>query len=232
MPAGAKCVYATACLEPLSVTDLAKTIPMSRTSVKHHVNTLICLGWVAKVRQGRRVLVIPTAPTAVQERFAEELRQDLAMAVYAGEARMKVLIDEIVVSRDFVDNARPDFLRSPLTEFNLEADRYHRRLVMWDYRGAQHRGATTRFPDRRVVYKIRVNDILKSGLSSEEGIPLIVVTKADLSIEGVQKLVPTGMKTWPLVEGPYLAAIRQACEEYQKMDTGEEQLPGAERSKG
>jgi hypothetical protein len=60
------------------------------------------------------------------------------------------------------------------------------------------------------------------GMSTEQEITLVVVTKKDLTIEGMTRLIPEGLATWPLVDGPYLQAVREIAEQYIRSDTGEE----------
>lgn len=230
IPFPAKLVYVAACLEPMSASDISGIMGMSRNTVDTHATYLRNMEWIVKRRTGRKILILPTAPAAVQVRYGKRLEDDLEMAVHAGEARMKLLVDEIQVCRDSLDNVRPSYLRSPLTRFNLEVDRLVRGEALWEYRGAQHLGPTKKYPDPKMAETTRINDLLKQGLCVEQGLTLIVVYKKDLSVEGILNLIPDHLRTWPMVEGPYLETIRQVCRNYQAMDTGEDSLPGEERS--
>ena len=217
-----KCLYVTACMEPLSISDLVRLTRLSRNHAKERVRSLVSLGWLALRSQGRKTLVLPTAPDAVQVKYAERLRIEISMATYRGEAQMKVLLDVIVVARDFIDNARPDYLKSPITTFNLEVDRLYPRRAGFEYDGAQHRKPVAKLGGQAKYDTTRINDLLKAGMIVEANIQLIHVVKADLTIEGMQRLVPATMKTWPLVDGPYLRAVRETCADYMTMETGDE----------
>ncbi len=219
---GAKGLYMTACLEPFSIRELARVARLSRTTVKTHLKTLSDLGWIVLRRKGKRILVLPTAPDPIQRKHAGLLKVRLSMVFFRGEAQMKLILDILVVSRNFVENARPDFLKSPMTEFRLEVDRLYVDVVGFEYDGSQHQRPAAKFGGQPKYDKTRVNDLIKAGLATEANIQLIRVVKSDLTIEGIQSLVPASMKTWPLVEGPYLQAVRETCADYMKMDTGDE----------
>jgi hypothetical protein len=103
---------------------------------------------------------------------------------------------------------------------SLEYDRYYRNTAAFEFNGAQHRRPTQRY-DKQKYTVTRTHDLIKSGLSTEKNIILIAVTKPDLTIEGMLKLIPKSLKTWPLVEGAYLTAVRETCDEYMKSETGE-----------
>lgn len=218
----AKTIYVTACLSPQSISGLSHAVAMSTNNVRHHLQALALKDWVELRSKGRQVLVLPSAPHKIQHNHAEQLRVRLCMAFYRGEAQMKTLLDTLVVSRNFVDNARPDFLKSPVTQFNLEVDRLYPGVVGFEYDGPQHRHPTLKYGSKSAYGKTRLNDLLKSGLALEANIQLVHVIKAHLTVEGIKGLVPTSMKTWPLVDGPYLRAIRETCADYMKMDTGDE----------
>ncbi|MEX0974191.1 MAG: helix-turn-helix domain-containing protein [Bacillota bacterium] len=218
----AKTIYLTACLEPLSITELCRISSMSRGRVRYHLQALARQGWIVLRKEGRRVLVLPTAPDVVQVKHAKILKAMVSMALFRGEAQMKVLLDVLVVSRYFVENARPDFLRSPVTGLNLEVDRLYPDVAGFEYEGAQHSRPAVKFGGKPKYDNTRVNDLIKAGMTVEANIQLVRVVKADLTVEGMQRLIPASMKTWPLVEGPYLQAIRETCAEYMQMDTGEE----------
>jgi len=220
--ATSKCLYLTACLEPLSLSELTRMTHLSRNHVKAKVRDLVNTGWLALRQQGRRTLVLPTAPDPVQVKHGERLKIVISMALYRGEAQMKVLLDVIIVSRDFIDNARPDFLKSPISTFNLEVDRLYPKVAGYEYDGVQHSKPVAKFGGQAKYDTTRINDLIKSGMIVEANIQLIHVVKADLTIEGMQRLIPASQKTWPLVEGPYLQAVRETCADYMKMDTGEE----------
>ncbi|MGE5578917.1 MAG: winged helix-turn-helix domain-containing protein [Bacillota bacterium] len=217
----AKCVYLTACLEPMSLADLTRATGLSRNCVKARVRSLVEAGWIVLRLDGRKKLALPTAPQAVQQKYAEILKVRLSMAMYRGEAQMKLLLDTIVVSRNFVENARPDFLKSPVTSLNLEVDRLYPEVAGFEYLGAQHMKPYAAFGGQAKYETTRLNDLIKAGMTVEANIELVHVVKVDLTIEGMQRLIPPKMKTWPLVEGPYLRTVRETCADYMKMETGD-----------
>jgi biotin operon repressor len=89
----AKCVYLAACLEPMSLADLGRATGLSRNCIKARVRSLVKAGWIEVRADGRKKLALPTAPQAVQQKYAEILKVRLSMAMYRGEAQMKLLLD-------------------------------------------------------------------------------------------------------------------------------------------
>ncbi|NPV52571.1 MAG: hypothetical protein HPY71_03500 [Firmicutes bacterium] len=94
---------------------------------------------------------------------------------------MKSWLDLLVDDKDYEDNARPDFLKNPLTEQNLEYDRYYRRGVAFEFNGPQHYGPTERYPNKRGARERRARDLVKKALSIENGVQLVIVHSQDLT---------------------------------------------------
>jgi len=57
-----------------------------------------------------------------------------------GERNMKIILDKLLPNHEFIDNYRPEWLKNPITNKNLELDRYYPVLkIGFEYNGAQHR---------------------------------------------------------------------------------------------
>lgn len=56
------------------------------------------------------------------------------------ELRLKVLLDKVLPTEEYMDNYRPDWLKNPETGCNLELDRFYPNLKIGiEFNGPQHR---------------------------------------------------------------------------------------------
>lgn len=56
------------------------------------------------------------------------------------ELRLKVLLDKVLPTEEYMDNYRPDWLKNPETGYNLELDRFYPNLKIGiEFNGPQHR---------------------------------------------------------------------------------------------
>ena len=117
-----------------------------------------------------------------------QLETDIKAAPNKGEALMRKVLDLVIPDTEFIDNYRPEFLKNPMTGQCLEYDRYYKLGVAFEFNGPQHYGPTEKYPDRRDAAALRTRDLVKRGLSAENGITLIVVRAADLSIGAICRL--------------------------------------------
>ena len=93
--------------------------------------------------------------------------------------------------RNYIDNARPDFLVYPLTGERLEIDRYFpEEKVGFEFNGPQHYGVTDMYPDEEQFRQRRVRDMFKIGACAEHGVVLTVLTAADLSVGRMRQKIP------------------------------------------
>lgn len=207
---------------PCSVRDLTTVTSLSRRTVREHLASLADTRWVLLQRDARRTAVVPTAPVAVQSIYAKRVRQEYAMATNRGEFTAKMLLGILVFSDGYVDNARPEFLKSPLSRLPLELDRYYpEERVSFEYKGAQHYGQTDWFPEQETYETTRTNDLLKFAMTKEKGITLVVINKKDLTLDGMLSKIPATLPTSRPADGPYLDAIKEICSRYAKADAGE-----------
>jgi DNA-binding transcriptional ArsR family regulator len=207
---------------PCSVRDLIMVTGLSRRTVREHLASLARSDWVLLRRDSGRTVVIPTAPEGVQSTYAKMLKDEYAMAANRGEFTAKLLLGVIVFSDGYVDNARPEFLKSPLSRLPLELDRFYpEEHKGFEYSGAQHYGQTDWFPDQESYEATRTNDLLKLALTKENGITLVIINKKDLTLERMRAKIPPDLPTYTLADGPYLNAVKWICSRYAKADAGE-----------
>ena len=90
-----------------------------------------------------------------------------------GEREMKIILDEILPEETFIDNFRPDWLKNPNTNRNLELDRYYPNLkIGFEYNGLQHR--------KKINAEQWERDKIKKTLCGKEGVIKLVVYKKEL----------------------------------------------------
>lgn len=195
LPIAAKCLYAfltarnPAATTPLVMnqTDLADGLGVSTTTVRRSLRQLEPPGWVTVHRgPGRRTnaYLYNDVHRAWRQSVLERLRIRLRRAPHRGEALMREMLNVLVDDNRFEDNARPGFLRNPLTQELLEFDRWYvEARVAFEFNGPQHYRTTEKFPDPVQVRGQRARDLIKTALVMEQGIRLITVLPAQLSFD-------------------------------------------------
>ena len=218
LPVVAKPLYVVAeAMQPRSVSELARLAGVERNAASAACGELVRAGWMRLVKSGKTVMPIAVVPPALQTEQIANLRKALAMAQHKGEFLMKRWLDLTIDSDDYVDNARPDFLSNPASGEALEFDRYYMEGVAFEFNGPQHYGPTTAYPDERVFKETRMRDLLKAGLSHEQGVVLVTMTAQDLSLEGVLKKVPGRLRrAYVDRESPYVKALERVSADYRR----------------
>jgi hypothetical protein len=112
-------------LRPRSIVRLADLMGLSHSSVSRACAHLADRGWVKIEQCSREKRVWAVVPDAVQVRQAHLLSEIYSMQPHKGEFLLKVLLDAHVLSRNYVDNARPKWLINPTTDEPMEIDRLY-----------------------------------------------------------------------------------------------------------
>lgn len=123
-------------LTPSTITRLAGLCGLSVAVVSRGCARLVGTGWLTFGKNGREKRPLPAAPSHVQVKQAELLTSLYPMQKHKGEFLMKALLDAHVLSRVFVENARPDWLVNPTTNEPMELDR----LYLWPRADSQKPG--------------------------------------------------------------------------------------------
>ncbi len=215
--AAAKLVYAVIRIyTPSSQRALAAITGANPKTVSRLCRQLIQHGWVHERKIGRRSIPVPSIPNVVQEQMVDNLRTGFNAAKHKGEYISKAWLSILVATDDYVDNARPSFLKNPQTGEPLELDRWYPRLnVGFEYQGPQHFGPTKVYPGQDEFNKTRTRDLLKLALCKENGIDLIYVTVEDLTLTRMLQRLPKHLPvryvahTWP-----YIKEIEKLSESY------------------
>jgi len=219
MPYAAKLLYLVAQMyEVESLADLAERAGVSeRTAIR--MNKLLCKhNWFRAERRGNKVIPIPVLPQAEDERRARIIRACYEVSPFKGEFIMGSLLNATLFLEDKVDNARPDFLKNPMTGENLEYDVFSPTTKSaWEFQGFQHFGPTEAFPSKEKARQQQANDLIKLGRTVENGVTLVVLTYTDLSLDGVLRKLPSYLPKRPLDRtSRYIRAIENIAADYRR----------------
>lgn len=175
----------------MSLRELAKQVGCSVNTLRSDLRALCRTGWLTTAEtRYRSVFHVHDPVTERQMEDLERLRLYLDNAPYAGEALLKGILNVIVDSDSYIDNARPSFLVNPLTGQPLEYDRYYEQhKVAVEFHGPQHDAPTELDPSVKAYSRRRVRDVLKLGLSTEAGVRVIIIRAHQLSVQGVAEAV-------------------------------------------
>jgi len=200
---------------PTSIAHLARLAKMSRTQAARVCNNLVALGWMVLKGSARRLRPVPLIPHACQKEMASILQEEYEMAPNRGEFLMKRHLDLLIHSDDYVDNARPRFLKNPMTTHPLEYDRYYRQKIAFEFNGTQHHEVTPAYPSDKALQRTQTRDTLKRGLSDTAGVRLIVITPDDLDARILLGLIPPDLPRNPIdAHGPYYTALAEMSAVY------------------
>lgn len=164
-------------------------------------------------------MICPAQPSQVREHKVERFKRTLPLKPYTGEFISFCWLDELVDSDDYVDHARPPFLRNPVTRQPMEYDRiYPSHKKAFEHQGLQHYGPTDKFPDPVKAREQELRDWAKLGISTANGIELITIAWEDLSLKGMSAKIPDGLpKRAPDPEDPYIQCLEQESTTYRAL---------------
>ncbi|NPV53728.1 MAG: hypothetical protein HPY71_09425 [Firmicutes bacterium] len=195
----AKYVYVVISIaRPRSLGELVRLTKKSRCAIRRYYRELEQAGWVKTIRQSGRSAIIPTMPKEVEKAYIMRIKHNLDMSGHRAETVMKRFLDFLIPDDNYIDNARPQFLRNPDTGQPLEYDRYYLAGVAFEFNGDQHYGPTEMYPDKQAFKERRKRDLIKLGLSMEKNIKVIVVTRDDLTLKKMISKIPPELPVDPV----------------------------------
>lgn len=229
-------------LRPKSIVELAHYVSLSHSSVSRACANLADRGWVRIELSSREKRVSAVVPEVVQARQAELLSEIYSMQPYKGEFLLKVLLDAHVLSRKYVENARPKWLMNPTTDEPMEIDRLYLPddngvdckgkdgelsgsqaangngtggSHGFEFHGPQHFGPTKAYPDVEEFKKTQARDLMKKAICADNGVKLIVVTYKDLSPKGILRRIPKTLATGHVdLDSRYMTKVSELCANY------------------
>lgn len=225
MPPAAKLLYVMAQMcEVQSLADLARKAGLEERTASRMIGLLKKHKWFKPEHRGHRIVPVPVLPPSEDARRTRILLVRYEVTPHKGEFLLKEFHDVTLFADDKVDNARPDFLESPLTGENLEYDRYYPVLrYASEYNGLQHYGPTEAFPSQEKADRQQANDLMKIGLSQQNGVRLVVFTYEDLSLAGVLAKLPQDLPGRPVDRSSrYVRTLERLAAEHRKWAAGVE----------
>lgn len=197
-----------------SLSELARLAGLSRSVALQACHSLAEHGWLALRNTANSRIAVPSYPDEIERLRIELLLWEKDMAPFLGEFLMRKILDEIVASITYMDNARPSFLMNPETGQPLEVDRLYREGVGFEYNGDQHYRPTPKY-DQHAVRKQATRDAIKLGLSIKHGIIIVTVVDRELSIDSLLAKIPSALPKRHLNrKSPYLRKLDQICREH------------------
>ncbi len=217
-----------------SISELSRVTGISRETVRLQCRDLAEAGWIAISAEPSRRTLVAAAPRSTQEALAQRLKENRWEAAHAGEFLMKSWLDLLVDSDNYVDNSRPSFLVSPVTGQLMEYDRYYREGVAFEYQGSQHYEMTSQFPEEPELQATQVRDHIKASLSQKNGITLVHIVEADLTLKTMQERIPDILPVRAVDEdGAYARMLTRLSDEYisncRRLRSRERRNGGAQR---
>jgi hypothetical protein len=147
--------------------------------------------------------------------MANRLRAIRPVFSPAGENLWRLLLNVCVDDDDYVDNARPHFLQNRETGEYLELDRlYYRKHAGGEYQGNQH-FVVTSLADEAKLKAIQARDAMKVEICKAKGIPLMICTEDDLSVDAILAKIPPELPRATVNRNDiYVQTLEELCEEY------------------
>lgn len=198
--------------------ELAREAHMARETVRHALSQLESAGWAADIRNPRtnQNILTTTLPTRIEQHIAHLITLDRYNVPYVGEWLMRCWLDALVNSVDYMDNARPSWLRNIASGRRMEFDRYYRNPpVAFEFQGLQHFMATQESPDEEGQHKQQERDDRKAGICARHNIRFVEIVAADLSLDGMLDHIPPELPLRPCdADRPIIQTLSQLSEGY------------------
>jgi len=178
---------------PILVSEIIEELKMSPNTVRSSCRKLISKGWAAKMNlpDGRRRLIIPMLPESVEASAAERVTVERGSVAKVGEWIMLCFLDCKIECVEYIDGARPDWLRNQETGKRMEFDRLYTELkVAFEFQGEQHYGTTDLFPDQGQFEQLQKRDNLKAWLCARHQYTYVEIRAGDLTSAGMDLKIP------------------------------------------
>ena len=178
---------------PMLITAIAEELKMSHNTVRSACRQLVEGDWAVKIRlrDGRRRLVVPVLPRSVEASTAEWLANERSNVAKVGEWLMLCFLDCKIESEEYINGARPDWLRNQGTGKRMEFDRLYTELkVAFEFQGEQHYGTTDLFPDQGQFEQLQKRDNLKAWLCARHQYTYVEIRAGDLTSAGMDLKIP------------------------------------------
>ena len=178
---------------PMLASEIAEELKMSPNTVRSSCRKLVSKGWAERMTMpdGRRRLIVPMLPRSVEASAAERVTVERSNVAKVGEWIMLCFLDFKIESVEYIDGARPDWLRNQETGRRMEFDRLYTELrIVFEFQGEQHYGTTDLFPEQEQFEQLQRRDNLKAWLCARHQYTYVEVRAADLTSAGMDLKIP------------------------------------------
>lgn len=176
-----------------TVDQLAQLTGRDHKTIRRALRSLVEGGWI-EIHRPRRTgpfrIVVRNPHLEAQRHAIAAINRRLQKARHRGEALMREWLTLLIDLDNFEDDASPGFLVNPYTAEELQIDRLYPPNVGFEFNGPQHYGPTALYPDEEEARKQMGRDLIKQAICMNRGIHLVIVHAADLSLEGILRLIP------------------------------------------
>lgn len=197
---------------------LAAKAGISLNTLRLDLEALAAAGWL-ELRQGvhrRSVFVFRDPHDEKLQNDLASIKRKLDGAPFLGEAIVKAILDLLVDTTKFQDNARPSFLRFPGNLQALEYDRFYSDLnVAVEINGTQHQRTTEQYPSEEQLVQQQIRDLVKFALSVQNGVKLIVVEPQEFTVASIRAKLAGHLPLRNLAaDDPRLQYLDNLCVKY------------------
>ena len=219
VPPAGKLLYLMAQIRPIgSLSSLARQAGLGARNAFRLARLLKKHGWLKTERRGNLSIPIPVIPQAEDERRARLLQMGYDVAQYKGEFILRTCQVATIILEGVVYNARPVFLKHPVTEEKLEYDIFNPETSdAWELHGFQHFGPSEIQPSKEKAKQQQANDLIKIGRSVMNNVNITVMTYKDLSLDGILKKMPSHLPRRPVDRSSrYMRTLERLASNYRQ----------------
>lgn len=170
---------------------LSRLTGASPNTLKRAVNALQATGWLEAAQAGKFSPVRFALRNPAQESQQAEVQaatRRLESAPCLGKALMWEYLSLIADSDEYIDDCQPGFMIKFCTLGVLQFDRYYYRpQVVFEYHGPQHDAASAE--DTEAARRQLALDYLRAGICVHQGIRLVTVSAAELTLAAMRQKV-------------------------------------------
>jgi len=200
--------------------ELVRETHMARATVFRAFSQLKSACWAVETRNARtnkRVLAA-SLPTRVQQQIADLIEGDRLNVTYVGEWLMQCWLDALVNSLDYLDNARPSWVRNIESGRRMEFDRHYRNPpVAFEFQGPQHFVTTQEFADKEKQQEQQRRDDRKAGICARHHVRFVEITAGDLALDRMLACIPLELPLRPYDENqPIIRTLARLSDGYYK----------------
>lgn len=197
----------------------ARSLGMSPPTIRRAIRALAATDWAYETtgRDGRSPLIVPRLPFDAEQMVVQQLLRVRREVAFGGEWTMKSVLDATVDDRDFLDNARPDWLVPGDGSGRGELDRWYRSAkVAVEFHGMQHYRYEPRFHRGNEEFQRQVlRDNAKAGLLMRRKIAYVEIAAVDLDFDYIVDSVRDLLPIRPIrMDSVIVQTLKDMCHSY------------------